>query len=937
MNELLTAALNYAARGWRVFPCHSPRTLKNGAVRCSCNKIDCAVVGKHPRTANGLKNSTTDTEQIEAWWQKWPDANVAIETGTRSGFLVMDVDGAEGEEVFAQYPPPEVTYEVKTGNGRQLYFDYPVLGELERIQTKSGVVPSMDSRGDKNGYVIAPPSLHANGNHYEITADVPLANAPDWWLKMVTVDDYAEGSEARAAPPIMMDTAGEYKAYVDAAVNNETEKLRLASVGEQNEQINKSAFALGQFVGAGVLSESDARNAILGAVLSMSVAAGREPWTERNAGQTIDSGIRAGINKPRVMPERNFKKSERVTLRGGAARRYALGETSARSAEWNEDKGGADEEERSLNNGLYAAENGRTMLRIEKSIGKGDEKKSVEELSPVCDLVATITQVFREENGDQLFGIHGRTLRNRQFQIEVSAADITDPKRLLAMLSNGADASCVFYAGKEKHLSPSIKSFTTSDVEEWRRFNRTGWTRDGKEFIVPGMEAADMSIALPAKLPYRVAKPDTADKLARAKAALDALIGAQRIEMTTVCLASLLAAPMAVHCDWRGERSALFITGRTGSFKSAWATVAMCLFGSGFANEDNILKFGAGATNNARMKFFTSASDMPILVDNYKPGVNGKGELELVELIHAALEGGEKDRMNRDRSMDDSAPIHAWPFFTGEDTVHDTAAAARCLIVPFPLAPEDASNITLAQTLSEDLHYIGGVLIDWLLTDEARKVAREIRKYFVDLRKWWSVHLRKIRPDMANIYRVASNLAVNRCAYMYACECPELAPMLTPYADAHQTGLLEVAAKMAEHTAQSLEANRYLDALRAMLSSDRAYLCERLKDAGEDERRLKIGWEDELGVYLISDTAYTEALKMLANSGGLNGVSKSTVHKQLDQMGYTARKGKNEWTVPIRTGTMGKLERVIHLNRNALFDDENEAETGDLFEEDENE
>ena len=97
-NPLLDAALSYAARGWRVFPCHS---IRGG--RCSCSNsinVRCAAVppspGKHPRTAHGCKDATTDAQQIRDWWTSWPDAHVAIATGAESGLVVLDVDPRHG-------------------------------------------------------------------------------------------------------------------------------------------------------------------------------------------------------------------------------------------------------------------------------------------------------------------------------------------------------------------------------------------------------------------------------------------------------------------------------------------------------------------------------------------------------------------------------------------------------------------------------------------------------------------------------------------------------------------------------------------------------------------------------------------------------------------------------------------------------------------------
>src|SRR5215510_641064 len=88
---MLDTALTYAARGWHVFPCHTP--TEHG---CSCRKQDCPDVGKHPRTQHGLKDATTDEATIRRWWTMWPEANIAIRTGAVSGLVVLDVDRRNG-------------------------------------------------------------------------------------------------------------------------------------------------------------------------------------------------------------------------------------------------------------------------------------------------------------------------------------------------------------------------------------------------------------------------------------------------------------------------------------------------------------------------------------------------------------------------------------------------------------------------------------------------------------------------------------------------------------------------------------------------------------------------------------------------------------------------------------------------------------------------
>ena len=79
-NSLLQASLNYAAKGWHVFPVHSP---VDG--RCSCARIDCPSEGKHPRSSHGFRDATIALDTIHQWWATWPNANIGIRTGQSFG------------------------------------------------------------------------------------------------------------------------------------------------------------------------------------------------------------------------------------------------------------------------------------------------------------------------------------------------------------------------------------------------------------------------------------------------------------------------------------------------------------------------------------------------------------------------------------------------------------------------------------------------------------------------------------------------------------------------------------------------------------------------------------------------------------------------------------------------------------------------------------
>src|SRR5262245_12561671 len=183
---LLDAALRYAARGWHVFPCHTPT-----GQGCSCRTPSCKYVGKHPRTLHGLKDATTDEATIRRWWKMWPTANIGIRTGAVSGIVVLDRDDYKGgteslEELEATYSPlPETAQGLTGGGGIHYVFSHPGTHVTSRTEN---FAPGLDIKGD-GGYIVAPPSLHKSERRYQWEVqqdpeDTPLAPIPDWLLAL---------------------------------------------------------------------------------------------------------------------------------------------------------------------------------------------------------------------------------------------------------------------------------------------------------------------------------------------------------------------------------------------------------------------------------------------------------------------------------------------------------------------------------------------------------------------------------------------------------------------------------------------------------------------------------------------------------------------------------------------------------------------------------
>lgn len=158
---LADAARWYAGNGWPVFP------LKPG--------------GKTPATAHGFKDASTDLEQVNAWWQQTPQANIGIPTGVL--FDVVDVDGPDGYRSLADMwhvtCPPGCCATTTCHPDRSVLLGHPVLavaytggGGRHILIPRTGqgngtkLSPGIDYRGD-GGYIVLPPSRHPSGRLYE--------------------------------------------------------------------------------------------------------------------------------------------------------------------------------------------------------------------------------------------------------------------------------------------------------------------------------------------------------------------------------------------------------------------------------------------------------------------------------------------------------------------------------------------------------------------------------------------------------------------------------------------------------------------------------------------------------------------------------------------------------------------------------------------------
>lgn len=179
-SKLLEAALDYAEDDFQVLPLYE--VSRTGV--CACRNPECRNPGKHPRVSHGLREATTDVDQIYDWWDEWPRANVGVATGVKSRLFAVDVDpiGKEGfREVAQEHRELLNTTTVKTGAGLHLWFDT----EVELPSTQGKLMPGVDTRGE-GGYVVAPPSRHTSRGYYKFLTGLDrMTPVPEYLVQLL--------------------------------------------------------------------------------------------------------------------------------------------------------------------------------------------------------------------------------------------------------------------------------------------------------------------------------------------------------------------------------------------------------------------------------------------------------------------------------------------------------------------------------------------------------------------------------------------------------------------------------------------------------------------------------------------------------------------------------------------------------------------------------
>lgn len=281
----------------------------------SCRIFPVIAQGKNPLTANGYHDASLDADEITAWWDRWPDANIGLACGP-SGYIALDVDPHKLDDAGRAFLAaleadcPTATQDTPTGGWHYLYMLPP---DVALSNSAGDLPPGIDVR--VNGYILLAPSVvtyHGEDAAVKGVPDghtgryawregyrpneFPPAPLPDMVLDLLKRKPAPQPIQPPPVPTAHSNGSNGSSRYVTVALERELDLLARAHQGERNNQLNKGAFSMGQFVGAGELDENEAGDKLLTVALAIGL-------DEREARATIRSGLTAGAASPRGVPD----------------------------------------------------------------------------------------------------------------------------------------------------------------------------------------------------------------------------------------------------------------------------------------------------------------------------------------------------------------------------------------------------------------------------------------------------------------------------------------------------------------------------------------------------------------------------------------------------------------------------------------------------------
>lgn len=338
----LQGAMTLSFQDMKVFPLHD---MASG--QCSCDRgAECKEGGKHPRISAWQSNATDNKRQLERWWKQWPEANIGVATGEKSGLFVIDIDDEDGHSKLKELIDGLPTPTSFSARGMPHYwFKFPEGADI--TNRRGGLPVGVDVRGN-GGFIIAPPSVSYKGE-YKFNGST-IANLIEPSEKLLSLlkpseseTQLVDASKVKKHNDLSESKRERYESYWHKVYVDEIKKIEELGpedAGQWNHTLYTSSLRLFELLKTPWIPEDDF-DAIKEDILSACVPNyDNDGWNRSRCMDTINSAFRHVMKDNKVLPEpASAQKKEwpEKTRERNKARIVFFSEVKAQPIEWYEE------------------------------------------------------------------------------------------------------------------------------------------------------------------------------------------------------------------------------------------------------------------------------------------------------------------------------------------------------------------------------------------------------------------------------------------------------------------------------------------------------------------------------------------------------------------------------------------------------------------------
>ena len=409
--------------------------------------------------------------------------------------------------------------------------------------------------------------------------------------------------------------------------------------------------------------------------------------------------------------------------------------------------------------------------------------------------------------------------------------------------------------------------------------------------------------------------------------------------ITVPLLAAVYRAPLNVAAP---VDFAVFMTGQTGTKKTALTALAQAHFGRSF--NDRHLPGNWESTANALEKQAFLAKDALLTVDDFAPGGTiadaQRLHLKADRLLRAQGNLAGRQRMGPDGSLRREYVPRGLILSSGEDVPRGHSLRARMLILDIDPKAVDVRPLSTAQSAGAEGHLALAMAayIQWLSSrvGTLRESLPEKQRHHRDaLRASGTGHDRT--PDLVASLSLGWEMFIHFARSVGAIGDDEFEKLL-------ETGnrvLAQAAVAQSEHQSGEEPTTQFLELLRAALVSGRAHVSDTKTGEQPGDCHLwgwrrhrvataeitqeewqpqgdRIGWLEGDDIYFQPDVAFAMAQRVAREQGTTLPITMRTLWRRLAERGLlkSREKGKNT----NRKVVEGRREMILHVDASLVID-----------------